>query len=59
MSHFPFVLSKLTFLQPTVLHDMSKSLSVCTTIDTAVSIVTHYTALLLFIEENSLIVMHV
>lgn len=30
MSHFPLVSSKLTFLQPTVPLDMSKSLSVCT-----------------------------
>jgi len=49
MSHFPSVLSKLTFLQPTVL-DMSKSLSVCTSIDVVVSIVTHCAALSLFID---------
>lgn len=59
MSHFPFVLSKLIFLQPTVpCPYMSKSLSVCTSIDVAVSIVTHYTALLLFIDYNSRIMMH-
>ena len=58
VSHFPFVLSKLTYLQPTVPLGMSKSLSVCTSIDVAVSIVTHYTALLLYLDLNSLITMH-